>query len=53
MVTTLPNIEEAEVLCLKWNNHKFTDESILKAHIHPFSSWRRETGVKSRHPVFK
>jgi len=41
VVVTLPSVEEAEALCIHWNNFMFKDRTVLKAHIHPFSSWKR------------
>ena len=53
VVVTLQNIEEAEALCLHWNNFMFNDKSMLKAHIHPYSSWKRISSVQSKHQIFK
>ena len=52
VVVTLPSIEEAEALCLHWNNFMFKDRTVLKAHIHPFSRWKRVETIKSRHSIF-
>jgi hypothetical protein len=52
VVITVKNIEEAESLCLHWNNFGFKDKTVLRAHIHPYSSWRRATAIKSRHQIF-
>lgn len=53
-VLTVPDIEEAERICLKWDHIIVNDkQQRLKAHIHPYSYRRRPTDKVSIHPLFK
>jgi hypothetical protein len=52
-VVRLTDIEDAERLCLTWNNFKFTDVNRLKVNIHPYSYRKRPTNKLSHHPMFK
>lgn len=52
-IIRLFDIEDAERLCIEWNNYKFNEHNKLKAHIHPYSYLKRPKSKVSLHPMFK
>jgi hypothetical protein len=51
-VLTLADIEDAERLCREWNGKKATENNYIKVHIHPYSSRKRPSHIKSIFPIF-
>lgn len=49
----MADIEDAERLCVAWNNFKFSDINYLRVHLHPYCCRKRPTNKLSIHPVFK
>jgi len=52
-VVRVADIEDAERLCVAWNNFKFSEVNYLRVHLHPYSCRKRPTNKLSIHPVFK
>ena len=52
-ILTVPDIEDAERICLTWNQHVLNERQRLKAHVHPYSFRKRPKEKLSIHPVFK
>ena len=54
-VLTVPDIEDAERICLTWNHHLLNEKEKqrLKAHVHPFSYRKRPLDKPSLHTIFK
>ena len=53
-VLTVPDIEDAERICLKWHQLEVNNaQHKLKANIHPYSFRKRPTDKLSIHPLFK
>ena len=52
---TVPDIEEAERICLKWDQRIVNEakKQRLKVHLHPYSYRRRPADKLSLHPMFK
>lgn len=51
-IIQLPDIEEAEKFCAKWNVFRFNQVKKLEAHIHPYSNPVRLHPEKSHHQIF-
>ena len=52
-VLTVPDIEDAERICLTWNEHVLNENQTLKANIHPYSFRKRPMEKLSIHTIFK
>ena len=52
-VLTVPDIEDAERICLTWNEHVLNEKQTLKASIHPYSFRKRPVEKLSIHTIFK
>jgi hypothetical protein len=51
-ILTLKSIEDAERLIVEWNGVKASEGNYLKLSVHPWSSRKRPTDLKSTNPLF-